>query len=72
MRQVARSEDVYLIDLARLIPKDTKFYFDAMHYTDDGAKELARLAAIRLLPYLEQKFPSFDKGTCQIVPANPS
>jgi lysophospholipase L1-like esterase len=72
MQQVAQSEHVYLIDLARSMPKDTKYYFDPMHYTDAGAKKVAELAAMGLLPYLERKFPSFNKGSCQIGPTKPS
>jgi GDSL-like lipase/acylhydrolase family protein len=71
MRYVAQSENVYLIDLAHLMPKDTKYYWDPMHYTDAGAKRLAQLVAVQLLPYLRQSFPSFNKGTCDIVSSNP-
>jgi hypothetical protein len=72
MRQVAQNEHVYLIDLERLMPEDTKYYYDPMHYTDAGAREAAGLVAKGLLPVLERTFPSFDKGTCQIDPANPA
>jgi GDSL-like Lipase/Acylhydrolase family len=71
MRQVALSEGIFLIDLARSMPKDTKYYFDHMHYTDAGAMTVAKLVAMELLPYLARKFPSFHKDSCQIVPANP-
>jgi hypothetical protein len=70
MRQVAQSQDVHLIDLARSIPKDTKYYLDLVHYTDAGAKKIAKLITTGLLPYLAQKFPYYKKATCQIAPAN--
>ncbi len=66
MRQVAQFENVHLIDLAKEMPKDTEYYYDYMHYTDAGAKKVAQLITLGLLPYLGEKFPSFDKGTCQI------
>jgi hypothetical protein len=71
MRQVAQNEDVHLVDLAQKMPKDTRYYFDIMHYTDVGAKKVAQLVAMGLLPYLGWKFPSFSKGNCQTVSANP-
>jgi len=64
MRQVARSENVYLIDLARSLPKDTKYYWDPMHFTDAGSEKVAELVEGALLPYLRLKFPSFKKGAC--------
>ena len=70
MRYVAQSENVYLIDLAHLMPKDTKYYWDPMHYTDAGAQTVAQLVTARVLPYLGRNFPSFNKGTCEIVSSN--
>jgi hypothetical protein len=71
MGSVAQSENVYLIDLARLMSKDTKYYSDPMHYTDFGAERVAQLLTMRLLPYLSRNFPSFNKGNCEIVSSNP-
>jgi hypothetical protein len=71
MRDVAESEHVHLIDLAHMMPKDTKYYWDIIHYTDAGSKEVAHLVTIGILPYLAQKFPSYRKSTCEIEPANP-
>jgi hypothetical protein len=53
------------------MPRDTKYYYDPIHYTDAGSKKVAQLVAIGLLPYLGQKFTSFSKGICQDVTANP-
>jgi GDSL-like Lipase/Acylhydrolase family len=71
MRQVAQSENLRLIDLAHTMPRDTKYYYYPIHYTDAGSKKVAQLVAMGLLPYLGQKFPSFSKGICQNVTANP-
>ena len=71
MRHVAQSENVHLIDLARTMPKDTKYYLDTVHYTDAGAKKVAELVAGGLLPYLAQKFPFDNKGGCQNHAVNP-
>ena len=66
MRGVAQSDRVFLIDLARSMPKDTKYYWDPVHFTDAGAAEVGRIATAGLLPYLEREFPSYDRGTCEI------
>jgi lysophospholipase L1-like esterase len=71
MRDVAESEHVHLIDLAHMMPKDTKYYWDMIHYTDAGSKEVAHLITIGILPYLAQKFPSYRKSTCEMGSANP-
>jgi GDSL-like lipase/acylhydrolase family protein len=71
MRSVARSENVYLIDLARFMPKNTKYYWDPMHYTDAGSDKVAQVVTTRLLPYLGQNFPPFNKGNCEILSSNP-
>lgn len=42
-RVIARKEHLPLIDLARLMPKDSLYYYDYMHYTDEGAKKMAEL-----------------------------
>jgi hypothetical protein len=71
MRQVALGENVYMIDLAHVMPKDSKYYFESFHYTDAGSQKIAELVSFGLLPYLERMFPSFNKGSCQI-PAHPA
>ena len=65
-RGVAQTEHVFLIDLARSMPKDTKYYWDLFHFTDAGAAKVGQIATSGLLPYLEREFPSYDKGTCEI------
>jgi hypothetical protein len=72
LRRVANAADVQLIDLARLMPKDTEFYYDPMHYTDAGARKVAELTARQLVPYLGWRFPSFKKDSCQFAAANPA
>jgi hypothetical protein len=72
MRQVASAEHAYLIDLEHAMPKDTKYYWDPIHYTDAGAAKVAEVAAAGLLPYLEQKFPSYSKGKCEVGPSQRS
>ena len=65
LRYVAQSEGVLLIDLSRTMPKDTKYYWDYMHYTDAGEEELTKVVTRELLSYIARNFPLYLKVDCQ-------
>jgi hypothetical protein len=71
MRYVAQNEGVFLIDLSRTMPKDTKYYWDYMHYTDAGAEELSKVVTTALLPYLARNFLAYLKVDCREMTADP-
>ena len=64
LRYVAQSEGVLLIDLSRTMPKDTKYYWDYMHYTDAGEEEVTKVVTRALLPYIARNFPLYLKVDC--------
>jgi hypothetical protein len=41
-RSVAREADVFLIDLAVSLPKDTAFFYDYMHFTNEAQPRYAK------------------------------
>jgi lysophospholipase L1-like esterase len=45
IRTVAGANEVLLIDLAKEIPQDRKYMYDAVHFNDVGSKEAARAIA---------------------------
>lgn len=47
-RAVAREWNLTLIDLARTLPKDSRFYIDYIHYSIEGAAEVARQVTAQL------------------------
>jgi lysophospholipase L1-like esterase len=53
MRRVARDHGVLLVDAAVEMPKDSRLYYDLMHFTNDGAARLGDIIASRLEPYLK-------------------
>ena len=55
-REVATSQRVHLIDLARELPKKSEYYYDEMHYTETGADRVSALLAQDLGPYLNAKY----------------
>jgi lysophospholipase L1-like esterase len=67
-RQVGREQGVLVIDLAREMPKDSRYYYDLMHFTNAGAEEMADLIAVQLTPFLAQKFPHYYKGSNVFTP----
>lgn len=56
-RRVAKERGVLLVDVARELPKDSRFFYDFMHYTNDGAVALGDIVASRLAPVLKAQYP---------------
>jgi lysophospholipase L1-like esterase len=70
-RQVGHAQGVLVIDLAREMPKDSRYYYDLMHYTNAGADKVAGLIAAQLTPFLARKFPQYYKGPSSSLSAAP-
>jgi hypothetical protein len=62
-RQAAQKNGVLLIDLARELPRNSAFYYDYLHYTEPGAREVASIVDRQLAPWLARRFPSFRKSS---------
>ena len=60
-RQLAKRENILLIDLARQMPKSSRYFCDFYHLTNSGADEAARLIVEPLEPYLAAHYPSYLK-----------
>ena len=56
-RAVAADLNVHLVDAAVQMPKDSKLYYDYIHFTNAGAAELARVLGQGLRQYLSTEFP---------------
>ena len=64
VRDVGRTENVLVIDTAAQLPKSSQFFYDFIHFTNDGASEVARIVAQDLCPFLGERFPDFVAGPC--------
>jgi lysophospholipase L1-like esterase len=42
-RQVAKKEKVILIDLARKLPKSSAYFYDGIHFTNQGSSEVSQI-----------------------------
>ena len=51
-RSTAAAHGVPLIDAARELPKDSRLFYDFMHFTNDGAARLGDIVAAHLAPVL--------------------
>jgi lysophospholipase L1-like esterase len=55
-RAVAREQSVTLIDLAHALPKDSRYFYDFLHFTNEGSVRVGEIVAAGLLPYLRETF----------------
>lgn len=60
-RRICREKGLPLIDLARSMPRNSRYYYDMSHFTNAGAAVVASLAAEGLGPVLSRYFPQFRK-----------
>lgn len=58
-RSMCRERDLPLIDLARTMPKNSLYYYDMSHFTNQGAAKVAGLVADSLAPVLGRYFPEY-------------
>jgi hypothetical protein len=62
-REVGREQGALVIDLAREMPKDSRYYFDLAHYTNAGAAKVADIIDAGMTPVLAQKFPQYYRDS---------
>lgn len=55
MRHVAQRDGVQLIDLAALLPKDSRYFYDLFHFGNEGAARVGHLIAAALEPALARR-----------------
>ncbi|MBU4333854.1 MAG: SGNH/GDSL hydrolase family protein [Candidatus Omnitrophica bacterium] len=58
-RKVANREKILLIDLAVELPDNAEYYYDDIHYNEEGAKKVAETIYENLYPYLTKKYPLY-------------
>lgn len=55
-RAVGRERKVLVVDVARRVEGRSAYFYDWMHFTEDGAGAVARAAAEALEPFLSERF----------------
>lgn len=59
IRELGKQEGVWVIDLARELPQDSRYYYDLMHYTQAGSERVAAIIDTQLSPWLARQFPAY-------------
>jgi len=75
VRTIGQEEDVLVIDAARRLPKSSRFFYDFLHFTNDGAREVARIVAGELCPLLAHRYPEYVTSACPVmdpIPVGPA
>jgi hypothetical protein len=62
-RRVGREQNVLVSDLARL-PKSSLYYYDLIHFSNQGSEAIADILYQDLCPAFEQKFPQYVNSPC--------
>jgi lysophospholipase L1-like esterase len=63
-REVAHAHNAGMIDLARQLPKSSRYYYDYLHYGKEGAAKVADIVANELCPMLQSRWPDQVTGPC--------
>jgi len=61
LKQTCGARNVPVVDLAELMPKNSLYFYDASHFTNQGAEQVALLLSAGLQPVLRNYFPEQAK-----------
>ncbi|MBI5739772.1 MAG: SGNH/GDSL hydrolase family protein [Nitrospirae bacterium] len=64
IRQVGEKEKVPVIDLSILLPKSSRYYYDFLHYSNEGNEKVADIIYEELCPYLTEKYGEYSTKAC--------
>jgi lysophospholipase L1-like esterase len=65
VRRLGQEYGVQIVDLARQMPKSSRYFYDFIHYTPEGAKVIAEIIDRSLCPELQAKFPQYVTNPCR-------
>jgi lysophospholipase L1-like esterase len=65
LRTYATSKNIALVDLAREMPKNSLYFYDAMHFTKEGCKQVAQILFLHLSELFSSKSPTLEKKSLQ-------
>jgi len=59
---VCNQEKVKVIDLANLLPKSSKYYYDVFHYNNAGCRKINELLSPVIVEYIGEQFPGYRRN----------
>jgi lysophospholipase L1-like esterase len=63
-RRVGREQNVQVVDLARQLPKSSRYFYDFIHYTNEGSQAVADILYRNLCGPFREKFEGHSVGPC--------
>ncbi|HET7293231.1 MAG TPA: SGNH/GDSL hydrolase family protein [Vicinamibacteria bacterium] len=69
LRAIGRERGAYVVDLARRLPKSSRYFYDFVHFTGEGAEAVGALVAQDLCPFLASRFAEKERAACPEAPA---
>jgi len=69
-RRVGRENGVLVIDLARQMPKSSRYFIDFLHVNNEGAQRVADVIYSSLCPRLASEFPQYVTRSCDLRSQN--
>jgi lysophospholipase L1-like esterase len=63
-REAAAAAGAPLVDLARDLPKSSRFFYDFVHFTNEGSEAVGQLVNSQLCGELAARFPDFVERPC--------
>jgi lysophospholipase L1-like esterase len=63
-RAIGREQGVFVVDLARRLPKSSRYFYDFVHLTNEGAEAVGDLVAQELCPFLAERFADKARSAC--------
>ena len=58
-KETCSLNNVYFIDLANMMSKDSKYFYDFMHFTNEGSEKVAEIVYGCLKKHLDEKYKDF-------------
>lgn len=52
-RRIGKEKNILVIDLAEFMPHDSRYYYDGIHFSNEGAEKVADIVAEKLISYLK-------------------
>jgi lysophospholipase L1-like esterase len=70
-RRVGRENGLLVIDLARELPKSSRMFYDFVHFSAEGAQQVANIIYKHLCPVLATQYPGFfSSPACPAIAAH--
>ena len=60
-REIGSEKKVLVIDLANEMPKSSRYFYDTIHYNNEGARKVAEIIDKNLQPFLRNKYGEYTK-----------